>query len=90
MAAGTSTDAAWPRCEATTGRGRSNGNANSSGAPANADVKALDDLDAREFFMLLLLVLAVLAMGLYPKTFTDVMHVSVQELLRHVAVSKLP
>ena len=29
-------------------------------------------------------------MGLYPKPFTDVMHVSVNELLKHVALSKLP
>jgi NADH-quinone oxidoreductase subunit M len=29
-------------------------------------------------------------MGVDPKPFTDVMHVSVTELLRHVAVSKLP
>jgi hypothetical protein len=28
-------------------------------------------------------------MGIYPKPFTDVMHVSVIELLKHVAVSKL-
>ena len=31
----------------------------------------------------------VLWMGLYPKPFTDVMHASVVELLRHVAVTKL-
>ena len=30
--------------------------------------------------------IAVLAMGLYPKPFTDVMHASVTELLRHVGV----
>ena len=47
------------------------------------------DLDRREFAMLAVLAAAVLAMGLYPKPFTDVMHVSVNELLRHVAVSKL-
>jgi NADH-quinone oxidoreductase subunit M len=35
------------------------------------------------------LAIAVLVMGLYPKPFTDVMQVSVGELLRHVAVSKL-
>jgi NADH-quinone oxidoreductase subunit M len=33
---------------------------------------------------------AVLWMGLYPKPFTDVMNVSVAELLKHVALSKLP
>ena len=35
--------------------------------------------------MLALLAAAVLWMGLYPKPFTDVMHVSVTELLQHVA-----
>ncbi len=59
------------------------------GAVANDDVKALADVNAREFTMLALLALAVLWMGVYPKPFTDVMNVSVTELLRHVAVSKL-
>ena len=40
--------------------------------------------------MLAVLAVAVLAMGLYPKPFTDVMHVSVTELIKHAAVSKLP
>ncbi|MEO5698318.1 MAG: NADH-quinone oxidoreductase subunit M [Burkholderiaceae bacterium] len=60
------------------------------GPVANDHVRDLKDLDAREFGMLALLAAAVLAMGLYPKPFTDVMHVSVDELLKHVAVSKLP
>jgi NADH-quinone oxidoreductase subunit M len=59
------------------------------GPIANAEVRALKDLDRREFAMLGILAVAVLAMGLYPKPFTDVMHVSVTELLRHVSVSKL-
>jgi NADH-quinone oxidoreductase subunit M len=59
------------------------------GDVANDDVKALQDINAREFTMLALLAAAVLAMGLYPKPFTDVMHVSVTELLKHVAQSKL-
>jgi NADH-quinone oxidoreductase subunit M len=59
------------------------------GAVANDDVKALTDINTREFTMLGMLAVAVLWMGLYPKPFTDVMHVSVIELLRHVAVSKL-
>jgi NADH-quinone oxidoreductase subunit M len=37
-----------------------------------------------------LLAIAVLYMGLYPKPFTDVMEVSVANLLEQVAVSKLP
>jgi NADH-quinone oxidoreductase subunit M len=59
------------------------------GAIANEQVRGLVDLDRREFAMLAALAIAVLAMGLYPKPFTDVMHVSVAELLRHVSVSKL-
>jgi NADH-quinone oxidoreductase subunit M len=60
------------------------------GEVANDHVRELQDLNAREFLVLALLALAVLAMGLYPKPFTDVMHVSVTELLQHVAASKLP
>jgi NADH-quinone oxidoreductase subunit M len=52
-------------------------------------VRELADLDRREFAMLAALAIAVLAMGLYPKPFTDVMHTSVVELLRHVSVPKL-
>jgi NADH-quinone oxidoreductase subunit M len=59
------------------------------GPVTNDDVKGLEDINAREFFMLALLAVAVLYMGLYPKPFTDVMDVSVAELLKHVAVSKL-
>ena len=59
------------------------------GPVTNDDVKGLSDINAREFFMLTLLAVAVLYMGLYPKPFTDVMDVSVAELLKHVAVSKL-
>jgi len=59
------------------------------GDVANDHVRELQDIDGREFLMLGLLAAAVLAMGLYPKPFTDVMNVSVAELLKHVAVSKL-
>jgi NADH-quinone oxidoreductase subunit M len=59
------------------------------GAVANSHVAALADLNAREFLMLGLLAAATLGMGVYPKPFTDVMHASVTELLRHVALSKL-
>ena len=60
------------------------------GPVTNDDVRALKDINAREFLMLSLLALAVLWMGIYPKPFTDVMNVSVDQLLAHVATSKLP
>ena len=60
------------------------------GAVANDYVRDLKDLNKREFAMLGVLAVAVLAMGLYPRPFTDVMHASVVELLRHVALSKIP
>ncbi|WP_295956908.1 NADH-quinone oxidoreductase subunit M [Rhodoferax sp.] len=59
------------------------------GPVTNDHVKELKDINGREFFMLLLLAIAVLAMGLYPKPFTDVMDASVADLIKHVAVSKL-
>ena len=59
------------------------------GPVTNSHVKALVDINSREFVMLTLLAVAVLYMGLYPKPFTDVMDTSVAELLKHVAVSKL-
>jgi len=60
------------------------------GPVANDHVKELKDINAREFLFLSLLAIAVLYMGVYPKPFTDVMDVSVAELLKHVAQSKLP
>lgn len=60
------------------------------GAPANDHVKALTDINGREFLVMAVLGVAVLFMGVYPKPFTDVMDASVIELLRHVAISKLP
>jgi NADH-quinone oxidoreductase subunit M len=59
------------------------------GAVANARVAALSDLSRREFWLLAAVALAVLAMGIYPKPLIDVMHVSVADLLAHVAKSKL-
>ena len=58
------------------------------GEVANDHVAALQDLDGREFFVLALLAVAVLAMGVYPLPFADVMHASVNELLRHIAQPK--
>jgi NADH-quinone oxidoreductase subunit M len=60
------------------------------GAIANKHVDELTDLNKREFFMFAVLGIAVIAMGLYPAPFTDTMQVSVADLLKHVAMTKLP
>jgi NADH-quinone oxidoreductase subunit M len=59
------------------------------GEIASHHVRHLTDINAREIAMLGLLAFFVLLMGLYPKLFTDALHVSVQNLLAHVAQSKL-
>jgi NADH-quinone oxidoreductase subunit M len=59
------------------------------GAVANGHVAALKDLNSREILVLGSLAVAVLFMGVYPLPFTEVMHASVNELLRHVSASKL-
>jgi NADH-quinone oxidoreductase subunit M len=58
------------------------------GDVANPRVAALKDVSRREFWLLASLVAAILAMGVYPKPFTDVMHESVSGLLTHVSKSK--
>ncbi len=58
------------------------------GAIANGHVAQLQDINKREFVMLGLLAIAVIAMGVYPAPFTDTMQVSVADLLKHVAISK--
>ncbi|HJV63400.1 MAG TPA: NADH-quinone oxidoreductase subunit M [Albitalea sp.] len=60
------------------------------GPIGNDKVRKLTDVNAREFAMLAVLAAAVLWMGLYPKPFTDTMHTSVTELIKHVATSKVP
>ncbi len=59
------------------------------GPVANTHVEHLKDISKREFLVLGLLAVAVLGMGLYPLPFTEVMHASVNNLLAHVAQSKL-
>jgi NADH-quinone oxidoreductase subunit M len=60
------------------------------GAVANDNVAGLVDLNKREFLILGLLAIAVLAMGIYPAPFAEAMQISVSDLLKHVALSKLP
>ena len=59
------------------------------GAVANDHVAKLKDLNAREFAVLAALAAAVLLMGIYPLPFTEVMHASVNELLRHIGSPKI-
>ena len=59
------------------------------GEITNDNVRKMNDLNGREFFILGILAIATLYMGIYPKPFTDVMHVSVDALLQHIAISKL-
>ena len=59
------------------------------GDVGNARVATLKDLNRREFWLLATLAAAVLFMGIWPKPFLDVMHMSVVDLLAHVAKSKI-
>ena len=59
------------------------------GAVANHHVAELTDITLREKAIFAVLALAVLGMGLYPLPFTEIMHVSVNDLLAHLARSKL-
>lgn len=59
------------------------------GAVANSHVASLQDINKREFFILGLLALLVIALGVYPKPLTDMTHSTVQHLLMHLSHSKL-
>ena len=53
------------------------------------NVAALEDLNKREFLVLATLAIAVLILGLWPAPLLDVMHATVENLIEHVAISKL-
>ncbi len=59
------------------------------GEVGNKRVAELSDANARELLVLGLLAIAVLWLGVHPAPFTEIMHASVNDLLKHVAVSKL-
>jgi len=59
------------------------------GAITNPDVETLSDINAREFSILAVLAIAILAMGLYPQPVIDVMHVTIEHLLNQALTSKL-
>ncbi len=60
------------------------------GEVANDGVAALKDISGREFLVLGSLALAVLILGLWPAPLIEVMDVSINNLLQHVAESKIP
>jgi NADH-quinone oxidoreductase subunit M len=59
------------------------------GPVANDKVAGLKDANGRELFVLGTLAIAVLALGLWPAPLVEVMDASVQNLVQHIAVSKL-
>jgi NADH-quinone oxidoreductase subunit M len=59
------------------------------GAVANDHVRHLHDIGAREILLMLALAVAVLMMGLYPLPLSEIMHASVNDLLVHMARSKI-
>ncbi len=59
------------------------------GAVANDHVKHLHDIGAREILVMSVLAISVLVMGLYPLPLSEIMHASVNDLLVHLARSKI-
>lgn len=59
------------------------------GAVSNSHVAELADIGPREFLFLAILAVGVLGMGVYPLPFSEIMHTSVNDLLMHVAQTKL-
>jgi NADH-quinone oxidoreductase subunit M len=59
------------------------------GGVQNPAVEKLEDVNWREVLFLTLLAIAVLAMGIWPAPLLDVMHVSVDELLRQASATKI-
>ena len=59
------------------------------GAVGNPHVAAMKDINCREFAILAILAVAVLGMGLYPQAFIEVVHQAANDLIAHVAQSKI-
>lgn len=59
------------------------------GEVANQHVAELQDLNKREFFILAVLALMVIGFGVYPQPLTEMTHATVNNLLSHLAQSKL-
>lgn len=59
------------------------------GAVANPEVEQLKDVNKREFVILAVLAVTVLGMGLYPEPLIAVIHHAANDLIAHVAQSKI-
>jgi NADH-quinone oxidoreductase subunit M len=59
------------------------------GPVANEKVAELKDVNGRELFVLGSLAVAVLILGLWPAPLVEVMDASIQNLVQHIAVSKI-
>ena len=59
------------------------------GEITNPEVQEMKDINAREFAVLAILAVAVLGMGLYPQAFIEVVHQAANDLISHVAQSKI-
>ncbi len=59
------------------------------GSVANEQVGALTDINVREFVVLGILALSVLALGIHPDPLVEVMHPTIDKLVTQVANSKL-
>jgi NADH-quinone oxidoreductase subunit M len=60
------------------------------GPVANERVAAMTDLNGREFLVLAMLAVAVLAVGLWPAPLVRTMEASMQHLLQQLIISKIP
>ena len=60
------------------------------GKVASDKIAALDDLTARETLCLAALAAPIMLLGIWPNPLLEIMHASVENLVAHIAVSKLP
>ncbi len=59
------------------------------GTVVSPGVEGLTDITSREIIVLTILAIAVLWLGVYPLPLTELMHVTVDDLLIHFAQGKL-
>jgi NADH-quinone oxidoreductase subunit M len=60
------------------------------GVVSNDHVAHMSDITLREKVIFSILAICILGMGVYPLPFSDMMHVSVHDLLAHISFSKIP